>query len=314
MTSSRPDASAHRPWLAEHLVDERQARGLVATVAPELAGRDFRSLGNGWDNTAWLVDETWVFRFPRRQVAVGCLENELLALPHLSGLLPCPVTRPLFSGRMTGPASVDWPFAGYRYLRGAVLAETSERSAALGRQAGALLAALHKVDTRPLSALGLPTDPIARLDIARRWDTTMSSLKAFAEATGGSLAPIETVLVAARGVDTRHWADVVCHGDLDGRHVLVGPDGDLAGVIDWGDVCLGSAAMDLGLAFSDFDGEARAAFFDAYGPIDENVGEVETVARARAIMTAARVYVWAADIGERRLLEHAASALGRATR
>jgi len=76
-------------------------------------------------------------------------------------------------------------------------------------------------------------------------------------------------------------------------------------------MCAGPAATDLGLAFSDFEGEAREAFFDANGEVDS---DVETMARARAIMTAARVFVWAADVGELWLSEHSTAALGHGTR
>jgi aminoglycoside phosphotransferase (APT) family kinase protein len=41
---------------------------------------------------------------------------------------------------------------------------------------------------------------------------------------------------------------VLCHGDLHVRHLLVDGDGSAAGVIDWGDLCLADAAVDLSIA------------------------------------------------------------------
>ncbi|MCA1722505.1 MAG: phosphotransferase [Actinobacteria bacterium] len=60
---------------------------------------------------------------------------------------------------------------------------------------------------------------------------------------------------------------VLVHGDLHLRHLLVAPDGAATGVIDWGDVCLADASVDLMLVYGGFTGTARDAFFDAYGPV-----------------------------------------------
>ena len=44
-----------------------------------------RPLGAGWDNTVFLVNESFVFRFPRREIAVACMEAEIRVLPGLVG-------------------------------------------------------------------------------------------------------------------------------------------------------------------------------------------------------------------------------------
>ena len=45
-------------------------------------------MGAGWDNTAYLVNGEWVFRFPRRTIAVPLLEAEGRVLPKLAPRLP----------------------------------------------------------------------------------------------------------------------------------------------------------------------------------------------------------------------------------
>ena len=69
-----------RPWTAEHTVDEALARSLVETQFPDLAPARLTPLGVGWDNTVYDVDGRWVFRFPRRAIAVPLLETELSPL------------------------------------------------------------------------------------------------------------------------------------------------------------------------------------------------------------------------------------------
>jgi hypothetical protein len=53
-----------RAWRAEVVVDAALARKLLAQF-PELTVESLRPLAEGWDRTVWLVNEHWVFGFPR---------------------------------------------------------------------------------------------------------------------------------------------------------------------------------------------------------------------------------------------------------
>lgn len=95
---------------------------------------------------------------------------------------------------------------------------------------------------------------------------------------------------------------MLVHGDLHPRHLLVDRAGRGTGVIDWGDTCFAHPAVDLSLAWSAFDGPARAAFLHTYGAVD---GDTELRARALALSLSAALAEWAAATGETRLLpEH----------
>lgn len=102
----------------------------------------------------------------------------------------------------------------------------------------------------------------------------------------------------------------VLHGDLHVRHLLVDEDGRATGVIDWGDVCIGDPAIDLGIAYGSFSGEARSALLEAYGtPID---GLTELRARVVAVFLAAALLQYGDGIGDVALRTEAARALDRA--
>jgi hypothetical protein len=68
-------------WSAEVAVDEDLVRRLLGEQFGELALRSVRLLGEGWDNAVWLVDERWIFRFPRRRIAVPGVERAIALLP-----------------------------------------------------------------------------------------------------------------------------------------------------------------------------------------------------------------------------------------
>jgi hypothetical protein len=46
-------------WTAELTVDEDLARRLIGEQFADLTARSARLLAEGWDNTVWLIDETW---------------------------------------------------------------------------------------------------------------------------------------------------------------------------------------------------------------------------------------------------------------
>jgi aminoglycoside phosphotransferase (APT) family kinase protein len=88
-----------RPWVAEVEVSPALATALVESQCPALAPVHVRLLGEGWDNTAYLVNGEWVFRFPRRAIAAPLLATEGRVLPALAPRLPCPVPVPVWFGQ-----------------------------------------------------------------------------------------------------------------------------------------------------------------------------------------------------------------------
>lgn len=286
------------------------AAELVGEQFPWLRGAPVEQLATGWDNTVHLVDGTWAFRFPRRAFALPGVEREIAVLPTLAPRLPLPIPVPELVGRPS--PRFPWPFWGGRMLPGTELAEADTTDADRARVAagvGAFLRALH--DPRLPADVGrdLPRDPMRRGDPGVRGPGTRKLLVQLIEQ--GLREPdrdLDRFLDDAARVAAPTGADVVSHGDLHVRHVLVA-DGAAAGVIDWGDVCLGDPALDLSLAYAGFAGRARAAFLSAYGPVD---GDREIVARTLALNLSATLAVYAADIDHARLLAEALAGIDRA--
>src|SRR3954470_2197755 len=232
-------------WTAEVKVDAPLARGLVAEQFSQVELAGLELLGEGWDNTVWLVDERWVFRFPRREVAIPGFERELAALPALAPRVPLPIPDLVFAGR---PADgFPWPFFGAPYLPGREpLGLDDPTRAALARPLGRFLRALHAA---PVVG-GLLEDAMGRADMAVRVPKTLDQLGPV-EAAGLWRVPesVHRLLEAARSLPKPDPVSVV-HGDLHFRHLLVDDHGALSGVIDWGDVFRGDPAIDLTLLWS----------------------------------------------------------------
>ena len=285
-------------WFAEHALDADQARRLLAAQVPQLALDSVEPLGVGFDNTVYLVDGEWAFRFPRREVAVPLMARELGLLPGLAARLPLAVPVPQLVGRPAG--DYPWPFWGARLIPGLELADaglSDDDRTALGTQVGVFLAALH--DPAVARDLGghLPHDPMLRGTPSTRGPMARDFLDRLAGR--GSWQPgsatdraVDEVIAAADPLGPPAGEPVVVHGDLHLRHLLVGADGTATGVIDWGDSCLADPALDLSVAFGAFSGPAREVLLAAYGrPLDE---ERELRARVLALCLCAAL----ADYGD----------------
>jgi aminoglycoside phosphotransferase (APT) family kinase protein len=299
-------------WSAEVVVDERLARRLIAQRFPAVELRRLRLLAEGWDNTVWLVDDRWVFRFPRRALAIPGVEREIALLPRLAPLLPAPIPNPVFAAAASD--DFPWPFWGAAHLPGCEPADARLSDAArerLARPLARFLRALHApaVEAAIAAARSLPADPAGRADMARRVDTTERRLHE-AEGLGLWRAPssLRAVLDAARELPAPE-PTAVAHGDLHLRHVLVDGSGDLRGVIDWGDLCRADPAIDLSLIWSLFGRDARVAFLDAYGPVS-----AEGLLRARvlAVFLCATLAVYAHHERMANLRAEALAGLARA--
>ena len=209
-------------------------------------------LDHGYDFEVAIVDDDWVFRFPRRAAVEEALELEIVLLPALAPALPVDV--PSFEHISRFPL-----FVGYRLIRGERLVDQDADGVR------AFLDALHSVD-----ASGLPVE-------RRDW----------VGAYRDQCAEFERVVLPYLDSDRRAHAKrlfdevetlvdfepALLHADLGPDHLLV-RDGRLAGVIDWGDARLGDPALDyawlLNVPFAHWDVDPdlrrRARFYHRLGP------------------------------------------------
>jgi aminoglycoside phosphotransferase (APT) family kinase protein len=245
-------------WSAEVVVDETLVRRLLSDQFPQLAAAPLRRLAEGWDNVVWLVDDRWAFRFPQRALGAEVIVREVRMLPRLAAALPAPIPAPVYVGH---PAEgYPWTFFGAEFIPGAEPDGIDDDARCrLAPQLAAFLRALHDV---PVIDELLP-DPNRRAEMPYRVAMTEDWLGRLGHRPPG----VDRVLAEAAALPPPE-GDVIAHGDLHFRHVLVDKEG-LAGVIDWGDVCRADPSIDLSLLWSFFPPEGREAFLAVYGPVSD---------------------------------------------
>jgi aminoglycoside phosphotransferase (APT) family kinase protein len=268
-------------WTAEQLIEPPMALQLIREQFPMLSAKNIRLLGAGWDNTAYIIDEELIFRFPRREISLPLLEAEWCALPKLASRLPLPIPVPEWKGAPT--SHFPWPFIGYRMLPGFTACYANlleEERAALAEPIAQFLAILHSTPTSELANCHISGDNRTRIDgtlLTAKIDKSFKELSLL-----GLLENEKQLSLVVQNLQQFRAPlnSFVVHGDFYVRHLLVDKNHHLIGVIDWGDIHLGDPAIDLAIAHSFLPTQAHKLFIKAYGEISE---ETWALAKLRAI-------------------------------
>ncbi|MGE0542496.1 MAG: phosphotransferase [Dehalococcoidia bacterium] len=228
-------------------MDADQCRRVLAAAIRALEIEDVCYLAEGWDSTVFLVNESLLFRFPKRAEVAAALECELRLLPELGPTLAPPI--PQFRYVVRDHPAYPWTFAGYPLIDGVPADQTAldeTATLALAQQAGRFLRQLHTFPVARALALGVQPAYVAG---------GPDQLRTFAAATRERLAPLLTqdeqrhladwfVQAEARGL--LDFAPTLVHNDLGIEHLLVDPASSaLTGVIDFGDAGIGDPAIDF---------------------------------------------------------------------
>lgn len=271
---------AHQ-WTAQQVIEPPLALELIREQFPELCAEKIRFLGVGWDNTAFVINEEIIFRFPRREIALQLLEAEWCALPRVAPHLSQPIPFPKWKGLPTN--RFPWPFIGYRMLPGftACYANLSdEERNALAEPIGEFLKQLHTIPISEMAHCHISRDNRSRVDgnvlipkIKKNFEELL--LLGLLE----NEKKLREILESLLNFREPLCASIV-HGDFYVRHILVDEKHHLVGVIDWGDMHVGDPAIDLSIAHSFLPVSAQERFKEAYGPITEKTWEL---AKMRAL-------------------------------
>ncbi|UWZ59569.1 aminoglycoside phosphotransferase family protein [Dactylosporangium aurantiacum] len=234
---------------------------LVRTQHPTYAG-PVRLVANGWDNAVFRLGASWSVRLPRRAVAVPLLVNEQRWLPRLAALLPVPVPVPVAVGAPAG--AYPWPWSINSWLPGHPAGTVPvARRGAFAADLARCFASLHV--PAPPSA---PDNAFRGVPLAARAAAVRDRLATLASPDPAGLHRVWSEALAAPP-----WTGppVWLHADPHPANLLVGDDGRLAALIDFGDLTAGDPATDLAAAWTVFDPPARAAFraaLSALVPVD----------------------------------------------
>lgn len=253
------------------MMDATLVERLVAAQFPVWRGLPVRAVEpGGWDNRTFRLGPDMAVRLPSGPGHAGQVAKEHRWLPRLAPHLPRPIPRPLALGHPG--EGFPHPWSVRDWLPGTPPAAVPVADPVrLARDLGGFLAALKAVDPTGGPPAGEQSahrgGRLAVYDAEAR--EALSRLGPRIDGAGAGAVWGAALASAWNGPPV--WV----HGDVAAGNLLV-EDGALAAVIDFGQLAVGDPACDLAVAWTVFDGPARAAFFDAVGL------DGATWARARA--------------------------------
>jgi len=279
----------NRPWTPEKLLSNSEAKKIIEENFKKLSPVRLLEFGKGWDNTVYLVNEKYVFLFPRRQVAAGLLRNEINVLPHIENLLPVPIPKIKFI--IEDCKDFDWPVMGYEMIKGKTVCRAGLTEAERSNIAPAIAEFLKCLHNLSYENLEIPEDMHGRLNIKDRIRQAKENISEMKK-LNIDFEYDKLIGFLKRFNQNTIFKNKLCivHGDLYSRHILINEFKKISGIIDWGDIHLGNPAVDLSIMFSFLPRSARAVFKKRYGKIDESTLQL---ARLRAIYHTTTLIIYA---------------------
>jgi len=263
-------------------------------------------IANGWDNDVYKVNNQYLFRFPRRDIANKLIEKEGYALPIIKQYVSVPLPNPVFFGTPTN----DYPykFLGYDYLSYLSIEEIdSINSLDSILVLATFLSQLHSVPIKKVESI-VGYDDLDRLNIQKRKAVLTQNTNTIKNTGIYDTLELESYIDSLINVKLNN-EKVLVHGDLHIRNLLYNKDGVVSSIIDFGDIHIGHRACDISIIYSIIPSKYRNAFFEKYGDVSSATLDF---AKFRAIFTNTFLLLHAYDSGNIALVKKVITALNNA--
>ncbi len=206
---------------------------------PDLQFSEARLEKEGLDNFVVVLDEEWVFRFPRIEKYVKLFSREVQLLKIIKDKVPVAVPDYEY-------LSKENEFGGYRMIKGGELTyeifknlpkDVKEK---IAQQLGEFLSALHNLPSEAITDNHIWRTPVF---FEKRYYTNRRTI--FAENTTPDLLKrIDDFYEKFKKIEFP--SNRVIHADLSSRHMLISPEKtSISGIIDFGEMSFADPADDF---------------------------------------------------------------------
>jgi aminoglycoside 2''-phosphotransferase len=225
---------------------EKKYIDLVMKKFPGISFTDTTLITKGWDNDVLLLDNAYVFRFPKRKNSKDRFSAEVKLLEHLQSDSPLPIPK-------YEHLSVEPPFGGYKIIKGQemlpeLFAELNENAQdAIAKQLSDFLSFLHSTSIEVAEEVGFQEEP------GGYWwskERTAERYEALKELVFPNLTQ-EEASWARHQFETYLEFDfnfklTVTHSDMKMDHIFFDSNRDkITGIIDFAEVEIGDPALDF---------------------------------------------------------------------
>jgi aminoglycoside 2''-phosphotransferase len=242
------------------------ATKLISTHFSDLTVNSISLAGAGYDSDAYLLNDEFIFLFPKHERAIAPLELELSFLPVLQKNLKLPIPQFAYTARSQNGQLL---FVGYPVIRGeSADKDLLKKEPAYIIQLAEFFKELHS----------FPLTEALKYDL-EKMDTMTEYGKLLADSRDKIFPLLDSATVGCieklfnsylQAEEKRPTSYAVLHADLSLDHVLCDiPNKSIAGIIDWGDLRIGDPIYDLRYLYEDLETDFSDIFLPAYTKVDK---------------------------------------------
>lgn len=237
---------------------------------PQLDVRSISFAGEGMDSKAYVINDGYIFRFPKDKKVAKQLEIEIVILPQLKKYLELSI--PYFD--YVGKDSRDFPFVGYQKISGVQLTKQLFESLkpdiqeTIIEQLSALFRQLRSFPCSEAKRLGVKT-----ADFYKSYNNDRVELrKSIYHLLDDDIQRyLENLLEQYLSVKENFiYTPVLLHADLSSDHIFYDPKQKrLSGIIDFGDIEIGDPDYELMYLYLDYGKDFVSRLVDYGWPGDK---------------------------------------------
>ena len=241
-------------------------KSAILSCCPEWPINSIRYLGEGDFCVAYLVNDSWIFRFAKHNKACASLKREFCLLPRIACQINLQIPSPQIASFVE---NAKLSFIAYPFLRGEALSQedyfnlddVSRTHCAV--QAAEFLNQIHSIEIEVAKSCGVIVNEysIQYSDLLKQAGKTLFGILDKSECRF-----IERVINDyLESDDFANFRPVLLHGDLSPGHIIFDEKTkQITSVIDFGDVMIGDAAWDFLWIYEDYGVDFFSRVLSAY--------------------------------------------------
>lgn len=259
----------------------------IKSKFPQIMIKSIKMGNEGQNNDVVIINDQYVFKFPKYLKGITQLRNETKILRILKKYLTLHIPQPEFENFDTG--KIGEVFCGYRIIKGSSLTKEllfqAKNRQIIAEQLAVFLKELHSIPVNEVRDIVIPV-----LDGHKQWYQLLNKIqnKLFPYMDENKQESIRNNFSTFLN-RTESFEPVIIHGDFGPSNIILDTDnGMIEGIIDFSDISVGDPALDIAALMGPygFDEDFITFFSHIYLSVDSMLDRAKFYASTFALQEA----------------------------